>query len=799
MRVSLSWLKEYIHLDQDPAEIAEMMTMAGLEVDAIETVLPEVEGVVVGLVVSVEKHPNADKLVVAKVSDGIEEHQVVCGAPNCREGMKTAFAPVGAKVPEGEGKFFEIRQVKLRGVESSGMLCSSKELGIDDRNEGILEMGSDMEPGQDLSLLYPEIVFEVSLTPNLGHCNSVLGIVRELAAITKQSYVVPSGKPKEGDALVDSLAKVKVEAPKACPRYAARVIQGVKVAPSPVWLQKKLALAGIRSVNNVVDVTNFVLMELGHPLHAFDYDKLSGHEIVVKQGQEGAVFTTLDEKHRTLTNDTLMICDAVKGVAVAGVMGGLESEVSDATVNVLLESAYFSPTSIRKTSKRFALQTDASKRFERGTDPNNVIHALDRAADLIEMLAGGSVAKGVIDVASQSFAPKKIACRIPRVSEILGIHLSSSEIESIFQRLCFPYDVQDPDTLMVTVPTYRNDIHGEIDLIEEVARIYGYDHFRADPILFQGATLSHSPVFLFERNIRSRLIAQGLQEYLTCDLISPELVSLVEEQTSDADSVVTVLNPTSYDQSILRPSMLPGLLQIAKHNIDRQNFDISGFEVGRIHFREGSQYKEQSMAGILMTGCYRPHHWEHKSDQVDFYDIKGILENLFEELGIVDASFKPSSLKTFHPGRQATIEANGLVLGLVGEIHPSAIRKLDVEARILYAELNLHMLIQASKKTDLFTPLPQYPSSKRDWTITLKQEVPVAEVMDAISSIDSPILEKVVLLDLYQSDSLGKDKKNVTFHFVYRDRTKTVSQEEVDNEHARITQETLKLAGKAVI
>lgn len=801
MLIPLSWLKEYINLPQSPGEIADILTMLGLEVDSIENLPPSFEKVVVARIISVEKHPNADNLSLVKVDDGTDTLEVVCGGSNCRPEMKVALAPVGATLQDDEGKTFKLKRAKIRGVESAGMLCTGKELHLSDSHEGILELPEDLIEGTQISDLYQEVVFEISVTPNLGHCASLLGVLRELSASTGEPFHKPKGLVEEDSLLpVDKLAKVRIVDEENCPRYACRVIQGVKVGPSPHWLKSKLELCGIRSINNVVDVTNFVLMEMGHPLHAFDYDRLEGHQIVVRAAKEEDQLVTLDAKERLLTHDTLLICDERKPVALAGIMGGLESEVGLHTTNILLESAYFNPKSIRKTSKRLALQTDASWRFERGSDPNIVLAALDRATMLIHQVAGGRVAAGVIDVKKGDFHPLAISCRVSRIRNVLGAHLSLSEIENVFQRLHFSYNWQDQDTLLVQVPTYRADIHAEIDLIEEVARIYGYDNISEHAVHFQASSLPHAPIFLFEREMRSRLIAEGLQEFLNCDLIGPKLLELVSNGMLNDKRIVRVMNPASLDQSILRPSLLPGLLEVVKYNYDHQNPDISGFEIGRIHVQQEELYKEQSMAAVVLSGRGSPYHWGLKSHEVDFYDLKGIVENVLKELGINEnLRFEKSTLEIFHSGRQAVILSDSLQLGHLGEIHPTIVRRLDIPQRIFYAEFHLHDLIQMRKTGEKMQELALYPSSERDWTITLKKEISIGDVFSAIKSISSNLLEEVSLLDVYCSERLGKERKNVTFHFVYRDRKKTVSQQEVDEEHANLTQETLRLLGKAVI
>lgn len=800
MRLPLSWIKEYIDLTQSSEEIAKILTMAGLEVDAIDTITPIFEGVVVGQITHSEKHPNADKLTVAQVSDGKESFQVVCGAPNCRFGMKVAFAKVGASLKQSDGSTFKIKQTKIRGVDSSGMLCSAKELGISEEYDKIMDLPEELPLGLDLAQLYTDTVFEISLTPNLNHCASVLGVARELSAATRTPlknphHAIKTPSSKSGGHTVH----VAVQDSTACPRYACCLIKGVKIRPSPFWLQQRLQLCGVRPVNNVVDATNYVLMELGHPLHAFDFDRMEGEEIVVKFGTPNSSFVSLDGKTRVLADRDLMICDRQRPIAIAGIMGGANTEVHDNTTNILIESAYFQPALIRKTSKRLGLQTDSSKRFERGADPNNVIPALKRTILLIQDLAGGDVESPIIDIKKAEFPNKVITCRMSRINHILGTHLSISEVEEMFKRLSFACKWDGQDLFTIEVPTYRVDIGAEIDLIEEVARIYGYENIHKKAGHYHSSHLSHAPIFLFEREIRARLFSEGLQEFLTCDLIGPSQMELVKGGPLASKDIIKVMNPTSIEQSVLRSSLLPGLLQVVKYNTDHQNNNISGFEVGRIHFKDGDHYKEQSMAGVILTGKRAPHHWDEKPQETDFFDLKGILENILTGLGVPKVSFKNLGLSVFHSGRQAAIFADSLELGSFGEIHPSVLRKLDVPQRIFFGEINLHDLFQVRRQgTQKMEDLAIYPGSDRDWTVTLQEDFPIEKVFSAIRSIPSEYLEEASLVDIYHSDKLGKGYKNATFHFIYREKSKTIDQATVDAEHRRLIDSTIALLGKAI-
>lgn len=787
MKVPISWLKEFIHIAHSPDEIGKILTTSGIEVDSVHTIPLSFQGIVVGKVVEVNKHPDAEKLVIASVSDGVECFQVVCGASNCRTGLKTAFAKIGATLSDSDGQITKIKKTKLRGVESYGMLCSGQELGLSETGEGIIEFPDKYQEGKDLADLYSDAILEISLTPNLNHCASILGIARELSALTAAPIHCPPSSPYEDPlSKIEDEVAVTIDHPESCPRYSCRLIKGVKVAPSPAWLQQRLISVGMRPVNNIVDATNYVLMEYGQPLHAFDYDKLSSGEIIVKLAEAGEQFSTLDHQIRTLSETTLMICDSRKPIAIAGLMGGLAAEVSESTVNVLIESAYFHPASIRKTSKQQGLQTEASKRYERGADPQQTLPSLERVCSLIQELAGGKASTGIIDVKQRSFNPKTITCRLSRINQLLGTQLAFSEVDTILQRLQCRLSYESQHVLHVEVPTYRCDLHSEVDLIEEVARIYGYHNIPKTSARHISSPLLHAPIFLFEREIRSRLINEGLQEFLTCDLINPSSIEKTLSDYIQPDSIVAILNPNSIDQGILRPTLLPGLLELAKYNFDHKNSNISGFELGRIHFKQSGQYKEQSMAAIILAGQDRPHHWDRKPIDTDFYDLKGIVENLLKGLGILHPLFSISHFTCFHPGRQANIQKDSLRIGTIGEIHPAVLREWGISNRLIYAELNLHDLFQLKKPKELMHNLSQFPSSERDWTITLPEGLAIDQVLNAIHSIPSPLLETVLLLDIHHSEKLGPDLKNATFRFVYRDQSRTLSFEEVEAEQARI-------------
>ncbi len=780
MKLPLSLLKSFLPIELSPVQIGEALTLLGIEVDAILHEKPPFQGVVVAEVLSVKPHPNAEKLQIAEVNDGTALHQVVCGAPNCRPGIKTAFARLGAELTDEKGHSFTIKAAKLRGIESFGMLCSAAELIGSEDHDGIMELEKDLIPGEDLLNHLWDPVFELSLTPNLGYCLSARGIARELSAslnLPMQSAAqikLPTGHPQT--------IQASVEQEDLCPRYMGRTIEDVVIGPSPFWLQQTLKASNIRPINNAVDITNYILLKWGQPMHAFDADLLEGN-LRVAPAFEDISFLCLDDVEREVSKGTLLICDEKKPVALAGLMGGANTSVSLQTKRVFLEAAFFDPTTIRTASKKINLRSESSLRFEKGIDPDAMQAALDEASALFLSLCKGRLCSGTIDTHPAPFAPKKILCRPKRVNQLLGSALSLHEIEEIFHRLGFKVHQQEAESWTVHVPISRFDIAEEIDLIEEVARIYGYNSFEKKSPFYTATSLPHDLLFLFERKLRNRFAALGLQEVVTCDLISPKLAELAVEARLPQVQFLRVLHAKSEDYSILRPSLLPAFLQVVQYNTDQKNHSFAGFELGHIYFEEQGKKIELPMAGVFLTGKSTPLHWDKKPADYDFYDLKGLLENLFDSIHVGDISYRPSAHPSFHPGRQASIYLGELPIGSFGEVHPLLLEPLDIKQRALYAELSLNPLLAQQSTPQIMKPISLFPSSERDWTIPLSKEASVQPIFDAIASFRSPLLEKAELIDRFVSET-----QNVTLRFTYRDLLKTISFEEVEAEHAKLMQ-----------
>ncbi len=793
MKVTLSWLKEYLPLSLSPEKIAEVLTLAGIEVEAIETIGSDFSGVFSAKVVSTMAHPNADKLCIAMVSDGTEEFQVVCGARNCRAGLITALAKIGAKLPPDEqGKPFTIKKGKLRDVESFGMLCGADELGLAKDGDGIMELPCDLPLGVNLSTLYADVIFDVSLTPNLGHCLSIRGVARELSALLMIPLHHPEIGFEEKGADIHTLLKARVEDTARCHRYMARMVQNITVGPSPDWLQKRLTSCGMRSINNVVDVSNYVMLAMGQPLHIFDYDTIQDKELIVKTSEELALLKTLDEIDRRIPENTLLIYDTKKPLAFAGIIGGASSAVTSTTKHVVIEAAVFSAPAIRKGCKDLGLKTDSSQRFERGIDPCELPYALNLAAALLMQSAGGEIAQGCVDHNSHPHIPKKITCRIERVRRLLGLEISLREVVSLLTRLEIRVVKEHTDSIEAIVPSYRNDLQEEIDLIEEIVRLYGYNNIPKRPPLHVSSLLTDAPMFLLENQVRAQLMGEGLQELITCDLISPTLYGITQEPSHKHILPLTVLHSKSIDYSVLRSTLLSRLLECIKHNIYQQNTDLAGFEIGRIHSKQEEAIQELSCAALILTGNATPHHHNPKARESDFYDLKGMVENLCSFCKIQEISFEISHLHNFQPGRQARIKQGEKTLGVLGEIHPDTLAKMDIKQRVFYAELNLHELLHVQQRAVQVAPLPQFPGSERDWTLTVTKDTSLAHILQKIEEEKPFTLTQVFMLDLFESEKLGPDRKNITLRFCYRDKAKTLSYETIEEEHAKVTQKVAK-------
>lgn len=781
MQIPYSLILSFLERPVPPLEAAEALTLLGIEVDKLLHPEPPFKGVVVGEVRAVNRHPEREKLAIADVFDGKQVVKIVCGAPNCRTGLKCPFAPAGALLPDGKGGMFTIGTAQFGSVSSPGMLCGADEIGLEGNPEGVLELPSEWAPGKELSSLLWDPVFELSFTPNFGHAMSALGIARELSAclqIPLRPFSEPE-RPAEPAPVKEWIAN-----PALCSRYMGACMENVSIVPSPFWLQRLLYAAGHKPINAVVDVTNYILLKHGQPLHAFDADKLS-LPLTVGKGASANQFDGLDGRSYPLFPDALCIFDRKGVVALAGVMGGAESAISDNTRRVFIEAASFDPLAVRKTAKLAGVRTDSSHRFEKGVDPAHTPVALAEAIRLIEELCGGKLAGSPIDA---SAIPRvvPIPLRFNQPQRILGAPLSLHEIRQLLERLSFRVE-EGEKAFLVTPPSYRTDVLLEIDLIEEIARLYGYQNLPRSSPVSAVAPLPHDPRYLFANRLRAFCIGQGLTEMLNSDLIGPAQAELGFEHAISSKesraSLIRVLHAKSEEFSVLRPSLFPGLLQAALHNVDRKRKDLAVFEIGRVHWKEGDSIIETETVALLMAGSSRPAHWDRKPAPADFYDLKGVVENLIHSLSLPSVSFAPSERPTLHPTRQCEVRIGGEAIGSLGQIHPRLISRFSgMEEPLYYAELHTLPLLRHKDDRRIFAPLPAYPATERDWTLPLPPDLPSMAAMEAIRAFSSSLLEKVELIDLFPANG----KNHTTFRFTYRDPAKTVSFEEAEEEHQRL-------------
>ncbi|RIX52678.1 phenylalanine--tRNA ligase subunit beta [Paenibacillus nanensis] len=801
MKVSYQWLNEYIELDGLSAEeLAELMTRGGIEIDGVESRNKGVSGVVVGYVKSKEKHPDADKLNVCKVDVGTgEELQIVCGAKNVDAGQKVPVAIIGAELP-GD---FKIKRAKLRGVESQGMICSAKELGLNDKllpkeqQEGILVLPESTQLGTPIGnvLGIEDEVLELDLTPNRSDCLSMLGVAYEVGALTGREVKLPSTAIHDTVEKTSDLVSVQVLAKEQCPHYSARYIKNVKIGASPQWLQNRLTAAGIRPINNVVDVTNFVMLEFGQPLHAFDADKVPGGRIVVRMANEGETIVTLDDQERRLEPHMLVITDGNQPIALAGVMGGANSEVTDATVNILLESARFDGGTVRKTSRQLGLRSESSIRFEKEVDPSRVIPALDRAAKLIAELADGLVTEGVVEAVSQSVEPKKISVTLERINGYLGTELSSLEVRTIFGRLQFPYAVGNNDEFTVDVPTRRGDITRAVDLIEEVARLHGYDNIPTTLIHGDAIPGSLTKPQAIRRELRKRLTDSGLHEVISYSFTSPARTALFPALTDGAKAVKLAM-PMSEERSVLRTSLIAQLIETAVYNRNRKNESAAIFEIGSVFHTDEEQLtrlpQEKHRFAALLTGNKSETQWNSKAAAYDFYDAKGIVETVIEVLGLTPkVTFAAAQPEHFHPGRTASVAletpAGPVVIGYVGQLHPALQVEWDMADTYLI-ELGLNALYEEASADIVYKALPKYPAIERDIAVVVDANVAAGSLTAAVEGTAGELLESVRVFDVYTGERLGAGKKSVALSLVYRHAERTLTDEEVTALHGQVVQ-----------
>ncbi len=783
MKVSLNWLKDYVDLGNIPAnEIISKLTMSGLEV---EDAIDEVElykDFIVGYVKEKKKHPNADKLSICTVNTGTENLQVICGAPNVEAGQRVVFAPIGTLIPNGN---FKISKAKIRGVESFGMICSESELELSDDHTGIMVLNEDVNIGKSIvkELALNDAVLEIAITPNRSDALSHIGVARDLASIFDKEFHLPEISLQESSQKIKDLASIEVIDKLNCPRYTAKVVKNVTIKESPEWLKKRLTKIGLRPINNIVDVTNFIMYELGQPLHAFDLDKLDGQKIIVKSTEAESVFTTLDSKERKLPRGTLMICDGDKPVAIAGVMGGENSEIGNATKNILIESAHFNPSSIRRTSKALGLSTEASYRFERWVDPTMTLFAAERAAQLIAELGNGKIAHGSLDAYPEKIKEKEVILRFDRVKKILGYHIQNEKIIQILKKLGLKVIFESEKEYRFLVPTYRPDLEREIDLIEEVARIYGYDNI---------PTISKISISLGEK-IDESAFEDALREH-SCSLGFYEMVNnpLQKEQLASlTGNKIQILNPQSVDMAFLRTSLIPGALGVISQNINVGEKNLAMFEIGNVfnmkygieEIKNFGDFTEAQKLIFILTGKVNEKSWNSSEKLVDFYDLKGFTNSLLEKISldnVLNDSYyhNDDSIFDFY----FTKNYNKEEIGIGGKVKKEVLKQFDIQQDVYCFELDLTKLKSIKANPKKYIEPLKYPKSLRDFAFIFDKTVTYGEVIKFIRQSSSELLKSVNLFDLFESESLGENKKSMAFALEYFSEERTLTEEEIEKD-----------------
>ena len=779
MKFSEKWLRELVNPAIDTQGVVDQITMAGLEVDEVEPAAKDFSGVVVGEILTAEQHPNADKLQVCQVTDGKEEYQVVCGAPNARAGLKTAFATIGAVLPTPDGKEFKIKKAKLRQVESFGMLCAEDELGISDSHGGIMELAADAPVGSCIReyLNLDDQIIDVDLTPNRGDCLSITGLAREVGVLNKApvTFVADNVTP----AVIDDTFAVELQAPVDCPRYVGRVLRNINPqAETPLWMQQKLERSGVRSIDPVVDVTNYVLLELGQPMHAFDLNKLSGN-ICVRRAEQGEELSLLDGQAITLNSDTLVIADTNGPVAMAGIMGGEPTSVTTETKDIFLESAFFNPISIAGRARSYGLHTDSSHRFERGVDWQLQTKAINRATELLLDIVGGEAGPVTESVnADELPSDRQVYLRQSKVNSMLAFEMPAAEIEEILTRLGLGVEKTSTEgEWHIEVPSYRFDIAIEVDLIEELARVYGYNNL---PVRTPTASMPLKPndeTLVTIQNVRRALTAMGYQEAITYSFIEAGL----QKQFDDQYEAIALANPISAEMAVMRTSIWPGLVKALQYNQNRQQSRVRLFESGqRFLPTGGSDIIQEDVVSGVITGERDPEGWSAGKDSVDFFDIKGDLENLLALGGASDEfEFVADRHVALHPGQTARIERNGQPIGFVGALHPNLIKELGLNGSVYLFEVNQASLCQG--KLPRYQEISKFPESRRDLAIIVDENVPFDSIRQLAKKQAGEFIKEITLFDVYQGQGIETGRKSLAVGLTWQHPSRTLNDEEINN------------------
>jgi len=798
MKVPFNWLREYIDIYLTPEELAERLTMAGIEVAELKIFAPLSDKIVAGKIKNIFHHPEANNLQVVEVESGEGLVQVVCGAWNIKEGDLAPLALPGAYLPDGT----EIKNAEIKRINSAGMLCSGIELGLDlaEEEPGILILDEGYTPGSSLkeSNFIHEPVLELDLTPNRGDCLGLIGVAREVSALTGEGVKLPSSAVKESTREIEQLSSVEIAEPYLCPRYTARMLEGITIGFSPLQIQLKLLSAGLRPINNIVDVTNYIMWETGHPTHSFDYDCLQGGRIIVRRACAGEEMLTLDGVNRMLDPEMLVIADEKVPIGLAGVMGGEYTEITETTTRILLEAACFSPANIRRTARRLNLPSEASQRFEKGVDTESALFVQNRAVRLMQELAGGEICRGILDVYPFPPSKRKVELRSQRLKEYLGYCVTKEETKNILHGIGSEIDDSQVDntfngnkctdkdsfSFAVEIPSYRPDLELEVDLIEEIARIKGYD--KIPSTLPQGIMTSGRPSV--EKRILARfretLTACGLQEVINFSFLNPKLFDDLglgnEDLRRDA---VKIQNPLSEEQAVLRTTLLPSLLQVLQYNFNRQMHNVHIFEIGKVFLSalKGDKLpREKTNLALAVSGYMDEHHWQSPPQKIDFFYLKGILDTIMISLGIENCMWRGEEIPLLHPSRGATLVLNEKEIGFAGQLHPSLQEKYEFKQVIYLAELDLEYLINNISLLQSFKPLPKYPSVLRDLAFVVPEQVTAAEIFATLKKCGGELLEDLSLFDVYKGKQIPESCMSMAFALTFRHPERTLQDDEVD-------------------
>ena len=782
MLAPLSWLKKYVDIDVEPQALSDMLTMTGSEVEGYESLGKGLDNIVVGKITKMEKHPDADRLQVCKVDTGeSKDLTIVTGATNIFEGALITLAKIGANLPNG----MSIKKGKLRGVASMGMMCSGEELCIDDSVypgasvNGIMLINEDAAPGTSIAsvLGMDDTIFDIKTYANRPDCLSVVGTAREVAATLNNPLTMPETSYTESEKQTKDIVSVQVDAPDLCPRYMAKIVYDIKIEPSPKWMQQALVAAGVRPISNIVDITNYVMLELGQPMHAFDFKYVEGQKIIVRKANKGETIMTLDEKVRKLNEDMLVIADENKPVALAGIMGGEKSGVYDDTEVVLFESATFNPVSIRTTSRALGMRTESSSRYEKGLDAANCELALNRAMHLVEQLGVGKIAQGCVDILNADVDVRTLKVSVKKINELIGLDLPGNTMDGLLRRLQIESHIEGDDTLVCEIPTFRQDLQNTADIAEEVLRIYGFDRIPSElpemHIESKGRTMRQKMNLL----IRGFMASHGLYEAVHYSFMSPSVFDmLMLDEDDELRNAIKIVNPLGEDYSLMRTSLMPDMINTIANNLNHRIDEVKLFEISKT-FHESNDELPLETNRLSIGVC---------ADDETFFTVKGRIEALFKPLGLKEYEFVRGGSSFLHPGRRAVIMVDDILVGFIGELHPDVAESVGIKKRAYLAEINLDELLDIKRSELIVADLPKYPAVDRDLAVVVDKEQAVGQMLSLIKTTSGALLESVEIFDIYEGEQVGDNKKSVAFSMIFRAKDKTLTDEDVNAKFNKI-------------